>query len=121
MNPAVLLIAHGSREPSANDDLKALALRLAGLEMYSIVEFCFLELAEPDIATGGSVCVSRGADRVLMIPYFLSSGIHLRRDLAQARDELSARFPAVDFRLAGALGPHRLLDQIVLERVRELE
>lgn len=121
MTLAVLLIAHGSREPSANDDLKVLALRLAESKTDSIVEFCFLELAEPDIAAGGSVCVDRGADRVLMIPYFLSSGIHLRRDLTQARDELSARFPAVSFQLARALGPHPLLDEIVLERVREVE
>lgn len=121
MSPAVLLIAHGSREASANDDLKELARRLAAGDRRAIVEFCFLELAEPDIATGGAICVDRGADRVLMIPYFLSSGIHLRRDLTKARDDLAARFPTVSFRLARALGPHPLLDEIVLERVREAE
>ena len=121
MSLAVLLIAHGSREPSANDDLWALARRLAESASYPIVEPCFLELAAPDIATGGSICVDRGADRVLMIPYFLSAGVHLRRDLANARDQLAARFPAVSFQLARALGPHPLLDEIVIERVREVE
>ena len=55
---------------------------------YPIVEACFLELAEPDIAAGGARCVARGASRVLMIPYFLSAGVHLLRDLTAARDEL---------------------------------
>ena len=50
---AVLLIAHGSREPSANDDLHELAARLAATGEHPIVVACFLELAEPDIPTGG--------------------------------------------------------------------
>ena len=85
---AILLIAHGSRHQAANDDLHELAARVAARGDYPIVEACFLELAEPDIATGGSRCVARGATRVLMIPYFLSAGVHLLRDLTAARDEL---------------------------------
>jgi sirohydrochlorin ferrochelatase len=116
-----LLIAHGSREPSANADLHDLAARLAASGEYPIVEACFLELAEPDIPTGGDRCVARGATRVLMIPYFLSAGVHLRRDLTAARDELSRRHSGVEFRLGSPLGPHPLLDSLVAARVRELE
>jgi sirohydrochlorin ferrochelatase len=118
---AVLLIAHGSRQQSANDDLRELAGRLTAGGAYPIVEACFLELAELDIPTGAERCVSRGATRVLMIPYFLSAGVHLRRDLTVARDELSRRHPDVAFLLGSPLGPHPLLDQLVIIRVRELE
>src|SRR5271170_6626382 len=90
---AVLLIAHGSRQQAANDDLHELAGRLTAEGAYPIVEACFLELAEPDIPTGGERCVARGGTRVLMIPYFLSAGVHLRRDLTAARDEMSRRHP----------------------------
>ena len=54
---AVLLIAHGSRQQSANDDLHELAGRLTVQGICSIVEACFLELSEPDIPTGGHKCV----------------------------------------------------------------
>jgi sirohydrochlorin ferrochelatase len=116
----VLLIAHGSREPAANDDLFDLAGRLAAAGTWAIVEACFLELAEPDIATGAKRCVARGATRVLLVPYFLSAGVHLCRDLTAARDELSARFPEVEFRLGPPLGPHPLIDELVAARIREL-
>jgi sirohydrochlorin ferrochelatase len=116
-----LLIAHGSREPSANADLHELAARLATTDEYPIVEACFLELAQPDIPTGGDRCVARGATRVLMIPYFLSAGVHLHRDLTAARDELSRRYPHLAFRLGSPLGPHPLLDSLVAARIRELE
>src|SRR4051794_23837781 len=117
---AVLLIAHGSRLRPANDDLHAMAARFATGGRYPIVEACFLELAEPDIAAGGSACVARGAARVLMIPYFLSAGVHLLRDLTAARDELSRRHPGVVFRLGPPLGPHPLLVELVAARLGEL-
>ncbi|AMV38714.1 sirohydrochlorin chelatase [Planctomyces sp. SH-PL62] len=117
---AVLLIAHGSRRPAANLDLHELAARLAADGRRPIVEPCFLELAEPDIPAGGAACVARGARRVLMIPYFLSAGVHLLRDLTAARDELSARHPEVEFVLGPPLGPHPLLDELVTARVEEL-
>ena len=116
----VLLIAHGSRHGPANEDLHQLAARFRTRGDYPIVEACFLELAEPDIATGGGRCVSLGATRVLMIPYFLSAGVHMLRDLTAARDGLRLHHPGVDFRLGTTLGPHPLLDAIVADRVREL-
>ncbi len=118
---AVLLIAHGSRQQAANDDLHHLADRFAAVGTYPIVEACFLELAEPDIPAGCARCVARGATRVLMIPYLLSAGVHLQRDLTDARQELSGRYPDVDFRLGAPLGPHELLYELVAIRARELE
>jgi len=118
---AVLLIAHGSRHQPANEELVALAARIAGQGGYPIVEACFLELAEPDIPAGGRRCVERGVGRVLMIPYFLSAGVHLLRDLTSARDGLMRAFPRVEFRLGPPLGPHPLLDELVAARVGELD
>jgi len=118
---AVLLIAHGSRQQAANDDLHELSARFAAGGTYPIVEHCFLELAEPDLPTGGDRCVARGATRVLMVPYFLSAGVHLERDLTSARAELSRRYPDVEFRLGPPLGPHALLDDLVATRIRELD
>ncbi|MEO6809688.1 MAG: CbiX/SirB N-terminal domain-containing protein, partial [Isosphaeraceae bacterium] len=84
-----MLIAHGSRHAPANDDLRDLAGRLAGAGVAPIIEASFLELAEPDIATGADHCIVQGAGRVVMLPYFLSAGVHLRRDLTAARDQLA--------------------------------
>src|SRR6058998_2381188 len=85
---ALLLIAHGSREPAANDDLHRLADALRRRNEYAWVEAAFLELAEPDADEGGSRCVARGVERVILLPYFLSAGIHVRRDLSAIRDRL---------------------------------
>jgi sirohydrochlorin ferrochelatase len=113
---ALLLIAHGSRRAAANDDLHCLAEQLRERGGWATVQTSFLELAEPTIAEGGAACAETGAQRVVMLPYFLSPGIHVSKDLQNARDELAHRFPVTEFVLAQPLGRHPLLIDIVLQR-----
>jgi sirohydrochlorin ferrochelatase len=116
---ALLLIAHGSREAQANADLHHLAEVLRRRGEFAAVEASFLELAEPDIDGGAARCVAAGADGVVLVPYFLSAGVHVRRDLTAARERLAVRYPEVRFRLAEPLGRHPLLADVVAERARE--
>jgi sirohydrochlorin ferrochelatase len=120
MKTALLLIAHGSRNADANEDLIALAETLRQSAPYALVEASFLELAEPTIETAGRACARNGAERVILVPYFLSAGVHVRRDLQDHRDRLAQEFTAVEFLLAEPLGRHPLLGQIVLQRAREI-
>jgi sirohydrochlorin ferrochelatase len=114
---ALLLIAHGSQRAEANDDLSHVAAELR--RRGHVVAEAFLELAEPDIDAGARRCVEQGAGRVVLVPYFLSAGVHVRRDLAAARDRLAARHPGVEFRLAEPLGRHPLLTEVVSQRAEE--
>ena len=105
----------------ANDDLCQLARKMGLRGRYGIVEASFLELAEPSIFEGGKRCVDEGAEQVILLPYFLSAGVHVLRDLTEATSVLSQTFPGVRFRLAEPLGRHPLLLDIVLERARQAE
>ncbi|HEY2253692.1 MAG TPA: CbiX/SirB N-terminal domain-containing protein [Planctomycetaceae bacterium] len=115
---AVLLIAHGSRRSEANDDLLNLAEVLRARQIYPIIETAYLELAEPGIAAAAEKCIVQGADRVKMLPYFLSAGAHVSEDLERHRRELAGRFPQVMFELCPPLGLHSLMVDIVLDRLR---
>lgn len=116
---ALLLIAHGSRVADANADLEHLAAVLRARGEFAVVQPSYLELCEPGIVAGGRLCVAAGAIRVVMLPYFLSAGSHVREDLTAARDELAKRHPEVEFVLAEPLGRHPLLAEVVAERARE--
>jgi sirohydrochlorin ferrochelatase len=121
MRTALLLIAHGSRHADANADLFHAAAVLRAQGGHAVVEASFLELAAPGIDEAGARCVTQGAERVILVPYFLSAGVHVRRDLSAFRDRLAARFPHVPFILAEPLGRHPHLLRIVEDRVREAE
>jgi sirohydrochlorin ferrochelatase len=114
----LVLIAHGSRQPEANADLIQVADQLRN-RGHRVVVASYLELAAPDIDLGGQLAVDQGATEVVLIPYFLSAGVHVRRDLAAARDRLAKRFPTVSFGLAPPLGPHPFLLEIIEGRVRD--
>jgi sirohydrochlorin ferrochelatase len=115
----LLLMAHGSRRAEANADLEHVAAAMAARGRYPVVQVSYLELAEPDIPTGGARCVERGATDVVMLPYFLSPGVHVREDMEEARAALAGRFPHVRFRLAEPLGRHPLLLDVVEQRAAE--
>jgi sirohydrochlorin ferrochelatase len=118
MPTAVLLIAHGSRRPEANDDLARLADVIRAKGLYPIVETAYLELAAPDIPSAAEKCVRQGATGVKLLPYFLSAGAHVVEDLDRHRFELAERFPLVAFELCAPLGLHPLMIEIVLDRLR---
>lgn len=121
MTKALLLIAHGSRRAEANADLHHVAEQILARGRYPVVQVSYLELAEPTIPAGGELCVRQGAMEVVMLPYFLSAGVHVREDMEAARAELAARFPHVTFTLAEPLGRHPLLLDVVEDRAREAE
>jgi sirohydrochlorin ferrochelatase len=121
MATAFLLIAHGSRQAEANADLHYLAEELRRRQRDRIVEAAFLELAEPGIAEAARRCVEQGADRVILLPCFLSAGVHVQRDLHDHCHRLADEFPAVTFHLAEPLGRHPLLCEVLIERARQAE
>ncbi|MGD9855301.1 MAG: sirohydrochlorin chelatase [Planctomycetaceae bacterium] len=117
MQTAILLIAHGSRVPGANDDLKQLAEHLAARRKGEIVEYAYLELTEPTIPQGLQACVARGAAEVRMLPWFLSAGAHVTQDLEAYRRRFAEEQPAVRCRICPPLGLHRLMVDILLDRL----
>jgi len=116
MKKALLLIAHGSRQAEANADLLHAVTALRSLPDYELVEAAFLEMAQPDIDAGAGRCVSAGADHIILLPYFLSAGVHVTRDLNEARQRLAQRYPGLLFSLAEPIGRHPLLLDILRQR-----
>ena len=90
MRRALQLIAHGSRQPEANADLHHFAEEIRRSGDYHLVIASFLEFAAPSIEQGGVSCVEQAAERVVLLPFFLSAGVHVQRDLTEARKRLAA-------------------------------
>lgn len=118
---AVQLIAHGSRREEANADLEEVANRLRDHGGYDFIVASYLEIADPSIPVAAQLCVATGATEVLLMPYFLSAGSHVTRDLQRHRDELNAEYDGVRFRLCPPLGLHPLMLEIICDRLNEAE
>ena len=117
MKTAILLMAHGSRIPEANDAVHDIAAMVKEMSGYPIVEVSFREQHRPNIQQGIDACVAQGAERVLLVPYFLFIGAHVQEDLPEEMVQAKQRHPGVEFAMGNHLGVHRKLAEIVTERI----
>jgi sirohydrochlorin ferrochelatase len=119
MNTAILLMAHGSRIAEANDAAREIAARVKKMTQFDIVEVSFREQHLPNIQEGVDSCVAQGAQRILLVPYFLYMGAHVLEDLPEELEMARSRYPGVEMVLGKHLGVHDKLAEIVVERIAE--
>lgn len=119
MKTAILLMAHGSRIPEANDAVREIAAMVKKMTAFDIVEVSYREMHLPNIQQGIDACVAQGAKRILLIPYFLFIGAHVREDLPEEMAQAKERYPQVEFAMGSHLGVHRKLAEVVVDRVAE--
>lgn len=106
MKKALVVVAHGSRREASNDEVRALAVRLAGMpgNDFDSVSAAFLELAEPLIPDGILAAVDAGATEVVVLPYFLSAGRHVASDIPAEVEKAVKQRPKAHIRVAPYVG-----------------
>lgn len=114
---ALLIIAHGSRRPESNAEIRTLAAKVATLsgDTYGFVGSAFLELAEPSIPDGIQHCIDQGATSVTIMPFFLSAGRHVVHDVPELVREKQAEHPYIQMRMAPYLGVSTLMPDLILQ------
>ncbi len=115
----IILFAHGSSVGEANQGVHELARQVEAEGRYSYVRAAFLELAQPDLRTAIGQAVESGIERVIIMPYFLTLGIHLRRDLPNLIAPQKQKYPRLEVEVGQPLEGHPLLPTIILGRIQE--
>jgi len=114
----IVVFAHGSRIESANAAVRDVARQMAESKSYQ-VEPAFLELGKPDLAGAVERLVSRGVARIIVIPYFLTLGTHLQRDLPRLAAQVALRYQNVEIQVTSPLDGHPALLQALLDRANQ--
>ncbi len=113
----VILFGHGSRLATANDHLRALAARLRESGRFPICEAAFLELTTPAMADAVKSCVGQGAERVVIVPYFLAVGRHVTEDIPglieEARRTLGPGGDTFPIELTDIVGNHPAILEVI--------
>ena len=115
----VLLIGHGSKDPEARSALEYVAGGLAPL--YRNVSFCFLEIEEPNIRQGIERCAASSPEVLVVVPYFLHRGAHVKRDIYEDLDPAIRGSGMGNVLISEHLGTDEKMVDLVLERAREAE
>ena len=100
---AVILLAHGSRDPSWPAPIQAVAQHMRGLAPSTLVECAYLEWTSPDLAAAVQSVVQAGARDVTVVPMFLGLGRHTRQDLPERVAQVALAHPGVTFHSQAAI------------------
>lgn len=121
MKTGYIVFAHGSRVEEANEQVRAVANRMAVSGGLELVEAAFLDRAQPDLLAAVGTLVNKGAERVVVIPYFLTQGRHTAVDLPRIAEEASTVYQRVRVDITATLNGHPALEEILLDRARQAD
>lgn len=104
MTSALILFAHGARDPEWATPLRRVRSAILARQPEAAVELAFLEFMAPTLAACVADLVARGAGRITILPMFIAQGGHLKREVPELIRGLGAQYPSLDLRLATAVG-----------------
>jgi sirohydrochlorin cobaltochelatase len=103
-NHALVLFAHGARDPRWAAPFERLQDLVQAQSPDSIVSLAFLELMTPRLPELVAQLVEQGCDDITVVPVFLGQGGHVLRDLPVITDQLRQDHPQLKLKVVDAVG-----------------
>jgi len=111
-----VVFAHGSSIETANEAVRKVAEQMKERSGYQAVETAFLEGGRPDLRGAIETLAARGIDSVVVIPYFLTLGLHLQRDLPRLIREIEDAHPGLSVEVTPPLDGHPAMIDALIDR-----
>ena len=120
MKDAMIVIAHGSKEADSNQAFLDLIEKFRKTYRQRMVQPAFLELCKPGISEAIDLCAEQGAEEVLIVPFMLFAGRHVKKDIPDHIQKAKMKYPALDFHYTGPLADQPgMLDILKLQAGRK--
>lgn len=120
MKKAILIVGHGSRSVNAQEIFNKIVGYVKERSGFDMVEGAHMELCKPDIPEVVDKLVNKGAEEIILVPYFLYEGIHIKEDIPEIIKELSAKYKKVKFTMAKPIGDEPILAEILINRANQV-
>lgn len=116
MTTAYIILGHGSRAPGASSGMERIAARLGERLPGCLVRVAHMELCQPGLGETIAACVAAGTREVVVVPYFLHHGNHLREDIPALLRQALAAHPGLTIRCGPPLGYDEAMVDLVQRR-----
>ena len=119
----LLLVAHGSRREESNLEVESLSKKMIqySSSQFDVIMPAFLEFASPSIPEAIEKCNEMGANSVTLLPYFLSAGVHIDRDIPSEVENASKDFPNLNITIANYFGSREEIAEILMKTALDIK
>lgn len=118
MSPqAILLVAHGARDPRWAAPIERLADALARRVNGSPVRIAYLEFLHPRVPEALESLYHEGARKVRVVPVFLGAGGHVVNDIAEHVAAARVLRPDFQISLESPVGERALVTEAIAEAI----
>ena len=119
----LLLVAHGSRREESNLEVEALSKKMIEYNTNDFDQImpAFLEFASPSIPEAIEKCSEIGALNVTVLPYFLSAGVHINRDIPGEVKDASVDFPNLNITISNYFGSRDEIAELLMKTALDIK
>jgi sirohydrochlorin ferrochelatase len=117
MSPALVAVAHGSRDPRSAATVAALVDEVRRQRPGLDVRLSFLDLSAPRLPDVLDAVAADGHRRAVVVPLLLGHAFHASVDVPGAVAQAAARLPGLDITTSPVLGGHQGLSTAALRRL----
>jgi sirohydrochlorin cobaltochelatase len=112
---AILLFAHGARDPSWAEPFRRIVARLRHKQPGIRVELAFLEMMQPNLESAIARLAAENIGHITVVPLFLAQGGHLKQDLPRLLDDIRRHHPGLRIDLTSAIGDSEELTNAIAD------
>ena len=116
--PALVALAHGSRDPRSAATIETLVGEVREMRPDLRIEAAFLELSKPTFGTVVDKLVRAGYDEIVVVPLLLTQAYHAKVDVPGAIAAAEAKHPGLKVRASGILGLETVFLEVLDRRLR---
>jgi sirohydrochlorin cobaltochelatase len=116
---AILIVSHGSRSNDAVAEFDQVVELVRASVEFSVVKGAHMELSRPDIPTAVKEIVDAGASEIVVVPYFLFMGNHIKNDIPEILNRLKPLYPGITITFGKPIGFEPLMADILIKRAKE--
>lgn len=112
---ALILFAHGARDPAWADPLRAIQTLMTMQSPETPVRLAFLEFITPTLENCIDELAAQGVIDVTILPMFMAAGGHLLKDLPNILTALAIKYPALSIQVMPPVGALAPVQQVIVD------
>jgi sirohydrochlorin ferrochelatase len=116
--PALVALAHGSRDPRSAQTVTSLVEEVRTMRPDLRIEPAFLELSKPSFSQVVDRLVRAGYDEIVVVPLLLTEAYHAKVDVPRAIAEATERHEGLRIRGTDVLGLEPVFLEVLDRRLR---